>query len=107
MEKKLMDFNSYAVRICLKRLLKDKSSKKNIIWATNTYRQFAPAFDDKKEISENLFTTGFVLEPRTSKSDQDQLERTKKKAEVFTPSWIVNQMNNLCDEEWFGRKTVY
>ncbi|MDD7044927.1 MAG: restriction endonuclease subunit M [Anaerococcus sp.] len=107
MEKKLMDFNSYAVRICLKRLLKDKSSKKNIIWATNTYRQFAPAFDDKKEISENLFTTGFVLEPRTSKSDQDQLERTKKKAEVFTPSWIVNQMNNLCDEEWFGRKNVF
>src|SRR5699024_2142242 len=49
----------------------------------------------------------FILEPRTSKSEEAQFERTKKKAEVFTPSWIVNQMNNFCDEEWFKRKNVF
>lgn len=33
----LIDFNFYPVRLSLKSLLKDKSTKKNIIWATNTY----------------------------------------------------------------------
>lgn len=107
MENKLIDFNSYAIRTTLKRLLQDKSTKKNIIWATNTYEYLGPAFDDKKEITENIFKTGFILEPRTSKSEEAQFERTKKKAEVFTPSWIVNQMNNFCDEEWFKRKNVF
>lgn len=107
MEDKLIDFDSYAVRATLKRLLIDKSSKKNIIWATNTYKDKGPAYDDKKEITENTFKIGFTLKPRTSKSDEAQLERTKKKAEVFTPSWVVNQMNNFCDEEWFGRTNVF
>ena len=26
---------------------------------------------------------------------------------MFTPSWIVNKMNNHCDEEWFGRPNVF
>ena len=47
------------------------------------------------------------IQPRAYKSSQQQSERTKKKAEVFTPSWICNQMNNHCDEEWFGRKNVF
>lgn len=107
MENKLIDFDSYAVKATLKRLLKDKSTKKNIIWATNTYEHLGPEFNDKREITENLFKSGFILEPRIYKSDETQRERTKKKAEVFTPSWIVNQMNNFCDEEWFGRKNVF
>ena len=28
--------------------------------------------------------------------------RQRIKAEVFTPAWIVNMMNNNCDSEWFG-----
>lgn len=107
MEEKLMDFNSYAIRSTLKRILKDKSTKKNIIWATNTYTNLGPAFDDKNEISYKLIKNGFVIKPRTSKSNEDQLERTKQKAEVFTPSWIVNHMNNICDEQWFGRRNVF
>jgi len=26
---------------------------------------------------------------------------------VFTPAWIVKQMNNHCDAEWFGRPDVF
>ena len=29
---------------------------------------------------------------------------TRKGTEVFTPSWICNEQNNLVDEAWFGRK---
>ena len=35
------------------------------------------------------------------------MNRTKDKAEVFTPSWVCNAQNNLIDEVWFGRKNVF
>ncbi|EFM25886.1 hypothetical protein HMPREF9225_0430 [Peptoniphilus duerdenii ATCC BAA-1640] len=107
MEQPLIDFNSYPVRLTIKRLLKDKSTKKNIIWATNNYEDFGPSFDDKAHIEDYIFSRGFVLEPRTSKSESTQLERTRKRAEVYTPSWVVNYMNNYCDEVWFGRENVF
>lgn len=104
---RLIDFDSYAIKTTLKRLLQDKSTKKNIIWATNTYEHLGLGYQDKKQIEMSIFDYGFTLEPRTAKSEETQLERTRKKAEVFTPSWIVNEMNNFCDEEWFGRKNVF
>ena len=108
MSGKLIDFDSYAVRTTLKKLLQDKTTKKNIIWATNTREYLGSSFIHNKEIGENIFTKiGFELEPRTSKEENTQSERTKKRAEVFTPSWVVNQMNNSIDEEWFGRKNVF
>ena len=48
-----------------------------------------------------------LIQPRAFKSQEDQLERTKKKAEVFTPTWLVNKMINQIDEVWFGRKDVF
>lgn len=45
--------------------------------------------------------------PRVLKDKQLQADRTKDKAEVFTPSWVCNAQNNLIDEAWFGRKDVF
>ena len=36
---------------------------------------------------------------RVDKTKQEQDERRKKKAEVFTPSWLCNDMINLLEEE--------
>ena len=47
------------------------------------------------------------IQPRVAKATEDQQERTRKKAEVFTPSWICALMNNHCDDEWFGRQNVF
>lgn len=55
----------------------------------------------------NINLNNKELIPRVHKRLQEQKERTKKKAEVFTPSWICNQMNNCFDNEWFGRKDVF
>ena len=107
MEQPLINFNSYPIRMTLKKLLKDKSTKKNIIWATNSYEYIGDSFDDRAQIRESVFDHGFALEPRTNKKSETQLERTRKKAEVYTPSWVVNFMNNYCDEVWFGRKDVF
>ena len=49
----------------------------------------------------------YDIQPRVSKSQKQQAQRTRKKAEVFTPSWICNKMNNLCDTEWFGHGNVF
>ena len=42
-----------------------------------------------------------------SKSQSEQIKRTKDKAEVFTPSWVCNQQNNLIDDAWFKRTNVF
>ena len=103
----LINIKEYPVKNMLSALLKDKTTKKNIIIATDAYSDFD--VDAKTQITEQLLL-GFgalAIQPRVLKSMEEQSERTKKKAEVFTPSWICNKMNNHCDEEWFGRTEVF
>ena len=93
----------------LKLLLKDKTTKKNIIFATNAYSIEGNTIGATEHITEGLLL-GFdscEIQPRVCKSLDQQAERTRKKAEVFTPSWICNKMNNHCDAEWFGTDGVF
>ena len=48
-----------------------------------------------------------IIQPRIYKEKTSQLGRTKAKAEVFTPSWMCNEQNNLVDTAWFGRDNVF
>ena len=103
----LINIKEYPVKNVLNALLKDKTTKKNIIFATDAYADFD--VDAKTQITEQILV-GFgalAIQPRVLKSVEEQSERTKKKAEVFTPSWICNKMNNHCDAEWFGREEVF
>lgn len=45
--------------------------------------------------------------PRYLKAVDTQKKRTKKSAEVFTPSWVCNCQNNLVDGAWFGCDNVF
>lgn len=106
-EKILIDFNLNIIKNNLSALIKDKTTNKNILFATNDY----------SELNVNVSTSIDVywlkkygkdyIKPRILKSKEEQSARTKKKAEVFTPAWICNEMNNHCDNEWFGRKDVF
>lgn len=89
--------------------MQDKSTKKNIIWATDTYSDNGMFFADNEEITEDLVSGAYskIIQPRVYKAFEEQSSRTRKHAEVFTPSWICNLMNNYCDEEWFRRKDVF
>ena len=105
---KLIDISCYPVANVLNVLLQDKSTKKNIIWATDTYEEYGPGFTDKEQITFlSLMNHTNLIRPRILKSQEAQLERTRKKAEVFTPAWLCNQMNNYCDEDWFGKNNVF
>lgn len=86
----------------------DKTTKRNIIWATNTFADRGKGFQDREQITKSLLLAHpEVITPRVAKTSEEQLARTRKKAEVFTPSWICAQMNNHCDDEWFGKKDVF
>lgn len=93
----------------LNRLLKDRTTGKNIIWATDEYEKYGKRYGAGCEIKPSLIigknTT--LIQPRVKKSKSEQQNRTRNKAEVFTPSWICNEMNNHCDAEWFGRDNVF
>lgn len=105
---KLIDISSYPVAQALDVLLQDRTTKKNIIWATDTYEELGEEFTDKVQLDANaILQRTDLIRPRIQKSQEAQAERTRKKAEVFTPSWLCNQMNNHCDEDWFGRSGVF
>ena len=122
---------SYGEKVCMN-LLKDHTTQQNIYWATDSYADlgeeftfFAPITLDKitsyisdegvvatkeqydsiiKQTPEARLCYQEMIRPRAVKSKQEQTQRAKDKAEVFTPAWICNAQNNLIDEAWFGRK---
>ena len=97
----LIDLNDANVLPVLPLLLKDKTTKGNILWATDSYGH--PA---ESEMLIDQISTG-IIEPRVQKALEARADRTKTFAEVFTPSWICNRMNNYADESWLGRKAVF
>lgn len=105
----LIDTTTYPVRELLPVLLQDKSTKKNIIWATDTYTYRGIGYNDTDPILESQLTgiNALNLQPRISKTIEEQQDRTRKKAEVMTPVWLCNKMNNYADEEWFKRENVF
>lgn len=90
-------------------LLADRMTGVSILWATDAYADLGSDFNKEKEIKVSLITgdNSAVIKTRARKNLEKQSERTKKHAEVFTPMWIVNLMNNYLDEEWFGRPDVF
>ena len=90
-------------------LLKDKTTKKNILWATTDYEYLGEGYEEWSEIlpEQIIGEQALLIQPRSAKAKEEQAARTRNKAEVFTPSWICNRQNNLIDEEWFGRKNVF
>ena len=90
-------------------LLKDRSTGKNILWATDDYKDLGIGFAADDEITLPAITGahGNLIKPRALKSKEEQGARTRNMAEVFTPLWICNKQNNLADNAWFGRENIF
>ena len=104
-----VNLNTYPIKNTLRILLQDKTTKQNIIWATDAYESHGTGCFDKDHITKErlLGIDPVIIQPRISKDIEEQQQRTRKKAEVFTPVWLCNKMNNYCDEQWFGRPNVF
>ena len=93
----------------LSTLLFDNTTKKNIIWASDNYEGYGDGFSFSQEITIDKITGKYegVIKPRSRKTSNEKLKRIKDNGEVFTPSWICNEQNNLVDDAWFGKKNVF
>ncbi len=85
-------------------LLSDRTTGKNIIWADNEYEALGAGYLNNDEIT---IEKTYAIKPRIAKESERQSQRTKNHAEVFTPSWLCNQMNNDADEIWFGHRDIF
>jgi len=103
----LIDFHAPEVQAVLDTLLKDRSTSKNIIWATDPPEElqtvmYEPVTDRSQITTQQLGLTHYeVVLPRTMKQTDTQQQRTRKKGEVFSPAWVCNKMNNALDADWF------
>jgi hypothetical protein len=78
---------------------------KNIIWANDNYKEYGKtAYATTAQIRPELITgeRGMLIRPRALKTRALKKERTKTKAEVFTPAWIVKKQNDTADEKYKG-----
>lgn len=103
----LIDFHAPEVQAVLDTLLKDRSTGKNIIWATDPPKElqtvmYEPVTDRSQITTQQLGLTHYeVVLPRMMKQTDTQQQRTRKKGEVFSPAWVCNKMNNALDADWF------
>ena len=90
-------------------LLVDRTTRNNIVWATDEYKDENNRLSADKPIEIVDITGEFSnrIRPRYSKTLESQKDRTKRKAEVFTPAWICNQMNNDIDEDYLNYKNAF
>ena len=85
-------------------LLADKTTKRNIIWATDAYRSLGFPYERTQEIRPALITGEHsdVIKTRARKEMEQQSERTRRHAEVFTPLAVCRQMIGDVDAAYFG-----
>jgi len=104
----LIDFERLAAQNLLARLLEDKSSGETIIFASDACLDEGTRPED--HLSSAAVLGGFNargIRPRVLKTQEEQNARVRNKAEVFTPTWICNLMNERCDRDYFKRSGVF
>ena len=105
----LIRFDDPSIRPVLPVLLKDRTMKRNIIWATGSYAALGEYYRDSGQITAiALQRMGKdSIQPRILKAQEEQLQRTRKHGEVQTPAWLCCRMNDYLDETWFERGNVF
>ena len=90
-------------------LLSDRTTGKNIFWATDNYEHLGEGYRFNDNISLESITgkNGNIIMPRVHKVKTVQKSRVKEMAEVFTPSWLCNMQANGVDKYWFEREDVF
>ena len=71
--------NQFPVRPVLPILLQDKTTKKNIIWATGSYKDLGAEYADDVQMTTAALVgmDAIMLQPRVLKAQAEQQERTK------------------------------
>lgn len=86
----------------LRAFMLDHTTGRPIRWCTGSYPEHRP---DDEMLPEDV--TGDALRIRAEKQDGQRSDRTRRRAEVFTPVKIVKQMVDCIDKEWFERDNPF
>lgn len=88
----------------LRTLLKDRTTNKSIVWATHSYELLGKGFGLYDRITPSKVTGPYanLIQPRSEKSKYEQKDRTKVRAEVFTPTWLVKKQIDAVDYDFQG-----
>lgn len=86
----------------LRTLLKDRTTNKSIVWATHSYELLGKGFGMYDRITPSKVTGPYanLIQPRSEKSKYEQKDRTKVRAEVFTPTWLVKKQIEAVDQDF-------
>lgn len=79
---------------------------RNIVWATQDYEDLGIRADQQITLDALNANPGLIT-PRTTKARDAQAVRTKKRAEIFTPAWLVNFQNDVVDHAWSAGHEPY
>ncbi len=109
MEKNIFEIPNLLSALLIDRTMSKAKSLHNIFWGTSDYEKLGKGYQYNDEIEPNSINgdNSGVIIPRVQKMKSAQSSRSKEMAEVFTPSWLCNRMNNAADEQWFGRKDIF
>ncbi len=86
----------------LKALLKDKTTQRNIVWASPSYEGMGKSFCSDQPIQRSLLVGKHqsIIQARVEKHARKQEQRTRSSGEVFTPPWLVDKQVSAVLEEW-------
>lgn len=89
--------------LLIDRTMTGSKKTKNIIWANENYIEYGKEkYSPTSQIKPELVTgkVGEIIKPRAKKSLETQKQRTKEKAEVFTPTWIIKLQVDEVDKNY-------
>jgi len=89
--------------LLIDRTMSTTEKTRNIIWANDNYIKYdSISYAATAQIKPELITgrRGSLIMPRALKSAVLQKKRTRSKAEVFTPTWVVKKQNDVIDAEY-------
>lgn len=89
----------------LDKVLVDRTTKGQILWASDVYSVLGREYNRDAEIKQELITgeNAHIIKTRARKSMEQQAQRTRRRGEVFSPLWICQKMNDYVDEMWGDR----
>lgn len=89
--------------LLLDRTMTFSKKNKNIIWGNDNYTDYGEKeYCSKAQIKPESIINGMegIIAPQALKSEQIRKLRTKSKAEVFTPVWIVKKQNSIINQDY-------
>ena len=99
----LIDLKFRSVNIVMNILLKDRTTNKNIIFATDAYDNI----DFTTQITKKILFSDFIdIRPRVSKTLEEQNQRTRKKRRFsllhgYAIRWIIIVIQNGLDMKMY------